>query len=279
MRLILKPGGIIVIVLFFLVLTGIITKSVSQSKEQAAVSAPPAAATPAASASTIAAAPSATVASLYAGTKPDPAEMPVVVEGKLINGTTRADGKQGAQLTFSRAAQQYVQIADPLVDTTKSFSVSAWVKLVDTDGFQTFVSQDGSVISGFYFQKRNDSGQLSFSVNSDDSTSAANPGQTSLTGYRAQSGFRAEAGKWYHMVGCYDAKAQTTRLYVDGKLTETTQLPPSVHLWTAHGNTILGAALWDRNRVDYTNGIVENVKIYPRVVTQADVDRLYKEKP
>jgi hypothetical protein len=39
----------------------------------------------------------------------------------------------------------YADMAAPVLDTTKSFTVAAWVKLNNTNGYQTFVSEDTSV--------------------------------------------------------------------------------------------------------------------------------------
>ncbi len=44
----------------------------------------------------------------------------------------------------------------PVIDTSGSFTVSAWVNLANTNGYQTFVSGDGSQVSGFYLQLRGD---------------------------------------------------------------------------------------------------------------------------
>jgi hypothetical protein len=59
----------------------------------------------------------------------------------------------------------------PIVDTSKSFSVSVWVRLDRADVWSTFVSQDGQAISSFYLQKR-DSNYLAFTTYSSDSTAA-----------------------------------------------------------------------------------------------------------
>jgi hypothetical protein len=50
--------------------------------------------------------------------------------------------------------------------------VSAWVKLSNTDGYQTFVSQDGSQVSGFCFQLRGDTHRFACTRLADDSPAA-----------------------------------------------------------------------------------------------------------
>src|SRR5262245_61919046 len=58
----------------------------------------------------------------------------------------------------------YAEIPTPVVDTTRSFTVAAWVKLDRLSGYQTFVSEDGDILSSFFLQLRGDSGQFSFTV-------------------------------------------------------------------------------------------------------------------
>ena len=62
-------------------------------------------------------------------------------------------------------AGSYADIASTVVDTTQSFSVAAWVKLNNTTGYQTFVSEDTpGGEAAFFLQLRADSGQFSFTV-------------------------------------------------------------------------------------------------------------------
>ena len=105
-------------------------------------------------------------------------------------------------------AGSYADITSTVVDTTQSFSVAAWVNLDNTNGYQTFVSQDTpGGESAFFLQKRADSGQFSFTVPYDFFT---NP----------QSLFTPVPGQWYHVAGVYDATAHSATLYVNGVLTD-----------------------------------------------------------
>src|SRR3569833_408384 len=49
----------------------------------------------------------------------------------------------------------WAEVAEPLVDTSRSFTVSAWGRVNRPGGFQTFVSIDGKKVSAFYLQLRN----------------------------------------------------------------------------------------------------------------------------
>jgi hypothetical protein len=74
-------------------------------------------------------------------------------------------------------------------------------------GFRTAVSVDGSQISGFFLQQRNDA-RFAFTRLPSDA-----PG----TGVGAASSATVRAGQWYHLVGVYDSAAGTLALYVDAR--------------------------------------------------------------
>src|SRR5467141_161839 len=78
----------------------------------------------------------------------------------------------------------YAEIPGDVLDTTKSYTVAAWVKLKDVNGFQTFVSEDGAFQSAFFLQLRGDSHQFSFTTPYDFFT-------------YPQSGFTPVVGQWY----------------------------------------------------------------------------------
>ena len=76
--------------------------------------------------------------------------------------------------------------------------MSAWISLTTTDGFQTFVSQDGQSLSGFYLQKRGDDGKFALSVRDSD---GPNPPQVI-----AESSLAPKANTLYHVVGVFHAR-------------------------------------------------------------------------
>lgn len=104
-------------------------------------------------------------------------------------------------LALPGAAGSYADVANTVLDTTESFSVAAWVKLNNTSGYQTFVSEDTpGGEAAFFLQLRAGSGQFSFTVPNDFFT---NP----------QSLFAPVSGQWYHLAGVYDATNQSASLY------------------------------------------------------------------
>ncbi len=142
-----------------------------------------------------------------------------------------------------------------VVDTTKSYTVAAWVKLKDLNGYQTFVSQDGDFQSAFFLQLRGDTSQFSFTV---------------PYGFfiYAQSGFTPVTDRWYHLAGVYDASAQTASLYVDGALVNTAyNVPPRA----SSGLTGIGRGWYGNGPVDYTHAAIDDIRFYASALSAADV--------
>ncbi|MBX6762525.1 MAG: hypothetical protein K6T51_07705 [Rubrobacteraceae bacterium] len=84
-------------------------------------------------------------------------------DGTLENGAGWAAGRVGSCSLSLNGSGQYVDVPAPVVDTSRSFTVAAWVNLASTGGYQTFVSIDGDQVSAFYLQKRDDTGTFAFS--------------------------------------------------------------------------------------------------------------------
>ena len=142
-----------------------------------------------------------------------------------------------------------------VVDTTKSYTVAAWVKLKDLNGYQTFLSQDGDFQSAFFLQLRGDTQQFSFTI---------------PYGFfiYAQSGFTPATDRWYHLAGVYDATAQSASLYVDGALVNTVyNVPPRA----SSGLTGVGRGWYGNGRVDFNHAAIDDIRFYASALSANDV--------
>src|SRR5690606_37155881 len=83
-----------------------------------------------------------------------------------------------------------------VLDTRRSFSVSARVKLADKSGTQTVVSQDGNRYSAFALQY--DAGEYAWSMGLRDSDGADTETDVALSGSRPRTGI------WTYLTGVYD---------------------------------------------------------------------------
>ncbi|MFF7266370.1 LamG-like jellyroll fold domain-containing protein [Streptomyces sp. NPDC008159] len=160
-------------------------------------------------------------------------------------------------------AGSVVDVPTPVVDTSASFTVSAWVKLSSTSGFQTAVSIDGTSLSGFYLQLNGTTGKFSFTRRASDSSSA--------TTTRADAISAPATGTWYHLVGVDDVATGTLRLYVDGQAQGSV---PYTGAWKATGHTVIGRGLYGGKPTDYLKGSVDDVRLYSGAMTAAEVAAL-----
>ena len=160
--------------------------------------------------------------------------------------------------------QQDAASGGPVIDTSKSFTVSAWVNLASTSGYQTFVSEDGTQVSGFYLQLRADTGRFAFTRLAYDSTAA----------YGAVASATAivpQRGVWYQLTGVYDATAQTVSLYVDGALQQSTH---AVAPWSATGPLAVGRGFFNGAPTDWVSGSIDDVRAYSGVLSPQGISAL-----
>ncbi|MGA4985633.1 LamG-like jellyroll fold domain-containing protein [Streptomyces cellulosae] len=179
----------------------------------------------------------------------------------LTEGATWTTGVSGSALKFDGQGQ-FAQTDGPVLDTTGSYTVSAWVTLDALPGnYATAVSQDGRrQASPFYLQY----GQGAFAF----STPA---------GQRARLEIRPELGRWYHLVGVRDGATNQITLYVDGKKAATVTGGPN---YVGSGPLAVGRAQWNGDDTDFWNGSVDEVHAYDRALTAEEVTALHEaEKP
>lgn len=186
-----------------------------------------------------------------------PADRPL----RLTEGTGWTDGVSGSALKFDGQGQ-YARTDGPVLDTTGSYTVSAWVSLDSVPGnYATAVSQDGlRQANPFYLQY----GQGAFAFST--------PG-----GQRARLETTPETGRWYHLVGVRDDTTGEITLYVDGERAATVDGGPN---YVASGPLTVGRALWNGENTDFWDGAVDEVHAYDKALTAEEVSALYgAEKP
>ena len=161
--------------------------------------------------------------------------MPSVSTARLANGATTAK----------------------VVDTSKGFSVSAWVRLTNDTANRTVVSQQGSATSAFRLGYDSASHKWTFALAEND---AANATQKTAT-----SDAPAAAGVWTHLTGTYDSLDREVRLYVDGALQRTIAVMASG--FNAGGQLWIGKALRNSAAAEAWQGDLAEVRAWNRTIT------------
>ncbi|MET9274817.1 LamG-like jellyroll fold domain-containing protein [Kribbella sp. NPDC003557] len=174
-------------------------------------------------------------------------------------------GRNGDALWLNGSQSAYVAASGTsAVDTSKSFTVSAWVKL-DQAGtvYRTAVSQSGSRLSGFFLQYNPSTKKWNFMMPASDADTAAR--------HVAASPGSAVAGRWTHLTGVFDDATKQITLYVDGvQGTTASHSTP----WRATGAMQLGRAQYQAAGADNWLGALDDVQVFNRVLTTVEIDDL-----
>jgi len=186
----------------------------------------------------------------------------------VVGGATFTVGKPSTDhsLHFNGSSAE-VNINASVLDTSASYSVSAWVTLDTTQNWATALSQDGTVHSGFFLQATApDAGnKFAFSLIGADTQGAPTA--------RAFTPFQPLTGVWYHLVGVHDASSNQISLYVNGALVDTQSVSPA---WNASGHTMVGHGKVNGGPADYWSGKIDDVQAYRRALPASDVAALYQ---
>ncbi|MBF8174975.1 LamG domain-containing protein [Streptomyces olivaceus] len=173
---------------------------------------------------------------------------------------TRA--RSGAGAAKLNATSAYLSTAGAVLDTTKSFTVSAWARLEKKDVNYTVASQAGTNASGF---------QLYYSSTYD--AWIFNRHQTDVVDpviIRSVGSKPPVLNVWTHLAGIYDAAAHTIQLYVNGAPQGAPVSFPAVP-WKASGGLQVGR-LWYRTQgAENFAGTIDEVQVWSRALADAEV--------
>jgi hypothetical protein len=170
----------------------------------------------------------------------------------------RPDGRTG-----------YLKTTGPVLDTTKSFTVTTWAKLPATKpaGAGIIATQAGTTRNGFELYYSASYDRWIFNRFGSDSATAA------IT--RAQSTTVPQGGVWTHLTGVYDAAAKQIRLYVDGRLNATTAFTTP---WKASGPLMIGAG-WYGSAGSFFPGDIDDLRVFDQIVTDSEIATLAGGSP
>ncbi len=182
------------------------------------------------------------------------------LNGTIAGGTTWTTGISGAALLLDGVSGVVTTATSPVIDTSQSFSVSAWANTATIAGNGTVASVDGTHVSGFWLQLNGS--KWAFVRSASDSPGAS---QTSV-----QSVAAVAANQWYHLVGVYDSVGRTITLYVNG-IRQGTPVAYTTG-WKATGQFVIGRGESTNKPTDYFNGTVDSVQAFQFPVDQAGVD-------
>lgn len=189
---------------------------------------------------------------------------PAGAHGGVTFGIT---GKVGKAMHLD-SSTGYAETSGPVVDTTKSFSVSAWARLTSTGGTPVVLSQEGSVGSAFQLYYSENYDRWIFNMQTPDSMTP--------TYVRAQDNAPPALNAWTHLTGVYDATAQTISLYVNGVLKSTVAQP---NTFNGAGPVNIGRFKSKGAYTSYFNGDIDETRIFDHAITGSEAAQLAGTTP
>ncbi|WP_369373370.1 LamG-like jellyroll fold domain-containing protein [Promicromonospora sp. Populi] len=188
----------------------------------------------------------------------------------LHDGASYADGAINQGLSFDGRTGH--ASAPNAVRTDASFSVSAWVRLDNTTGARAAVSQDGTNFSGFVLWNRPDEDGDGVEEGSRWVFGMACSDEEYKGTSMAASAEPSETDVLTHLTGTYDARTRKLSLYVDGEPAGEVTRTAACKDWDADGDVQIGRTMWNgAAAVDHWPGMVDEVKLYERVLTATEV--------
>jgi len=179
-----------------------------------------------------------------------------------LHGASWTPGVSGSALKFD-GKTDYATALLPDLDTTGSYSISAWTRLdaLPAGGtYETFASLDGVTgKSPIFLQYGDPISGYGFSFADERAVARQTPA----------------LGSWHHVVGVRDAEAGTLTLYVDGAQAGSYSSRMGM---VSDGTFNLGRGQWEFKDADYLNGAIDEVRVFDTALT-TDQARALSARP
>ncbi|MET9315193.1 LamG-like jellyroll fold domain-containing protein [Kribbella sp. NPDC003505] len=169
-------------------------------------------------------------------------------------------GRVGGSLVFNGqdGGDNRASVAGQVVDTSGSFSISAWVRPTAANDSGIVAITGGAAYGGLLRYVASTS-RWTFYQNVSDSWTAAQA--------RVDSVGPPVMYAWTHLLGVVDAGNKTVKLYVNGRLQGTASFTHTP--WKATGTVEVGSYRVGTGKGVFPGGI-DDVKIYPRTLSAAE---------
>lgn len=190
--------------------------------------------------------------------------LPLSVGTRLQN--TAADNYKGAPVLALTGASSdgIIKTASRALDTTKAFSVSAWIKPASTSGYQTVLSEKGATNSAFYLQIK--SGYPRFCVKGQSAAAESCAADTNVM----------TTNTWIFVTGIWDPVNGQIRLLIGPDTAprgSDAYTPPDKEV-SASGTIQVGSAFSNGALSDYFDGDIFDPSAFPGVLDKTELSAL-----
>ncbi|MDR3503120.1 MAG: T9SS type A sorting domain-containing protein [Legionella sp.] len=183
--------------------------------------------------------------------------------GIVYNATLTADRFGNLNQAYSFNGSSYINIPELFPDTVNGFTYSLWIILNNLPSYQAYIINKGTLM-GEVAILVNSSGQVKLEVK-----------QTDLMWHTIAS-HSIDTNVVYHIVGRY-IKGSNFDLWVNGvKATSKSNL--NLNLYTSNETvSSIGAYNYMGTYSQYWDGIIDDIRVYKRALSDAEIQVLYKE--
>ncbi|MFJ5230351.1 LamG domain-containing protein [Kitasatospora sp. NPDC088391] len=176
------------------------------------------------------------------------------------------EGHNGPTMVLYGNGIGWADSQSPVVDTSKSFTVSALVRNNAPTGGRAVITQGSDSYYSFYLGRDywGTHNQWVFKVQT------AAGGQDNTT-YQAFGTGTPPTGQWTLLTGVYDAAAKKIMLYVNGTLQQAT---PVTGIWQTTGGLQLGRTRYKSEWSDFWDGAIADVQVWDQALPAQAVAKL-----
>jgi hypothetical protein len=193
--------------------------------------------------------------------------------GTFVSGAAWAGSSGGhpGDAFSGNGSSNAVQASTAAVATNSAYSVCAWTRINSADDNATVVSQTSTNVAAFYLKfgvYGSGDYRWMFMLPKSDVANAV----STIAWTPANS---ASLNAWTHLCGVYDPAGSKLWIYLNGSATSIAS--STVVTTAASGRTQVGRGEWNGGLVDYFPGRVDDVRLYQRALTNAEVNTIYNE--
>lgn len=172
-----------------------------------------------------------------------------------------APARSGAGALKFNGTSDYAATSGSVLDTGKSFAVSAWVRLGDVSRSQTVLSQQGTNLSSYALHYSNSAKKWAFSQYASDAASPVT--------VRSYSTAQPVVNAWTHLAGVYNSADHTLQLFVNG--VPQGQPVTGTTAWNASGPMQFGRFHSGTSYIENLGGSLDEVHVWSRAVTDTEI--------
>ncbi|MEU2074477.1 LamG domain-containing protein [Streptomyces sp. NPDC013489] len=181
-------------------------------------------------------------------------------------------GPVDSAANFDGTSSAYLDTTATVLNTARSFTVSAWVRPTALDKDMTVISQDGTGEPGFTlgYDATKQAWFFSSAGSDIDSLGEWKAAATSVTPVKDQ---------WVLLTGVYDAVTVSTpelRLYINKDLKASTARRS---VWQSYGDLQIGRTIAKSGYRDFFKGDLAEVRVFDRILPASQVAELMTVKP